>query len=191
MKLIWLPIGIIAWLGCSTEEEKPVTYDPNYDLWSQLLVTEYIHESTKLVVLQDSTTNWWMHHLSTQLGYIKKKIPGIDTNQVKELVNINLNKMQLKSDFMLAIPYTFITQTEEEELFGSYEGGGWGEFYRRYPDSAGIIAVSIPLFVGSNYALVCAEQMVEDLAGSGDLYVMKKTDNKWIVTASCQIWISR
>jgi ankyrin repeat protein len=71
------------------------------------------------------------------------------------------------------------------------DGGSWPAFYKKYPNSNGYMKVSLPVFDDKHQrALIYIVGAADGLAGSGDLYLYKKTDQGWREVKRVQLWVS-
>jgi hypothetical protein len=72
-----------------------------------------------------------------------------------------------------------------------FKRGGWGEFYKRYPDSGGFISVSRPGFNKEmDQALIFIEHRCGDLCGTGHYILLEKSGDTWKVIQQNLVWIS-
>lgn len=80
-------------------------------------------------------------------------------------------------------PYDFMTSKEMAEMFSSHTSPveGWSKFYKRYPNSPGIIEFSA---VGFNRkrtkALVYVVRQCGGLCGTGGYKFLVKRDDEWV-----------
>jgi hypothetical protein len=87
-------------------------------------------------------------------------------------------------------PYRMIASKDLDNLFGK-NGGGWQEFYRRYPNAAGFWEFSLPGFnPDRNEAVLYVGHSCGDLCGTGHLYFLAKQNDKWVVRNRLMLWIS-
>lgn len=81
-----------------------------------------------------------------------------------------------------------LPQLEYQEIF---ESKAWDEFYRRYPESGGIVKVSR---VGFNHArtqaLLTLSHLRADEAGSGWIALMEREADQWREVRTVSLWIS-
>jgi hypothetical protein len=181
-------IASIMFVCSFSNGEKKTPADQTYDVWSDLINSQYIRDSIKQIVIKDSTTNWWINSLEPIINDILEDLDGINAKHLSELMKINKQKTSLEPDFNLKVPYDLITEEEFTELLSNREERVWTDFYRRYPDCGGLIEVALPLFYRKNRVLVYVEQWVWDLGGSGNLYIFKKARKHWKILAKYQIW---
>lgn len=68
---------------------------------------------------------------------------------------------------------------------------GWKEFHRNFPRFEGITRLTLPGYSSSNLdAAVIVSNSCGWLCGSGQLYVLQRTGNAWIVVKRVGLWIS-
>ena len=86
------------------------------------------------------------------------------------------------------LPHTLITDTEIDQIFSN---GGWREFYRRYPNSRGIVYLSrVGFNSNETQALLYFAHQYTEAAGEGFLVLLKKTQGEWKQIAQTDVWIS-
>ena len=74
-----------------------------------------------------------------------------------------------------------------------FKGGvnGWEKFYKRFPDSGGIVGVSrVGFNLETNQALVYVEHGCGDLCGTGHYMLLDKGESGWKVAKRYMSWIS-
>jgi len=99
----------------------------------------------------------------------------------------------LQPKFDLPVPYKLVSTSWIEGLFAK-NGGGWKEFYAKYPNSGGLISMSAVGFnADKTIALVYMGYSCGGLCGSGGFHVLKKINGSWAeikwAGASCA-WVS-
>ena len=68
---------------------------------------------------------------------------------------------------------------------------GWEKFYKKYPNSSGLIMLSDIVFdENQELAVFYCNHHRYSLAASGNIIFMKKVENKWKLLAYQLIWIS-
>jgi hypothetical protein len=69
--------------------------------------------------------------------------------------------------------------------------GGWKEFYQRFPDSAGVMAVARPVLAeDGKSALIYAENHCGGTCGVGTVYLLEKAASGWRITIRSRLWDS-
>lgn len=94
--------------------------------------------------------------------------------------------------FGSAFEETYISHDEVHDIFQSWSGKGWREFYRRFPNSSGHVSFSrMSLNRAGDRCLIYESYMYDGLAGSGVVFYLKKgPDGEWQVADSVGLWIS-
>jgi len=102
----------------------------------------------------------------------------------------NKDPLRFKDLFDLNMKYVLVSKQEIEKIFK--EGGGWwDEFYKRYPDSGGLIALSRPGFnPAMNQAIVYISHNCNALCGTGHYVLLEKSADRWKVVEQKMVWIS-
>jgi ankyrin repeat protein len=69
--------------------------------------------------------------------------------------------------------------------------GGWDRFYKHYPKAKGYMSVSLPVFDRDHsQALIYVEFGCGGLCGTGNLFLLRKTETGWMVVKEVGLWIS-
>jgi hypothetical protein len=95
---------------------------------------------------------------------------------------------RLNSDFGDGKSHKVIAQAEMDKAF---KGGGWGAFYKRYPQSGGYWIFSRPGYnAEGNEAVLAVSHWCGELCGTGHLYLLTKQNGQWTVQNRLMLWIS-
>ncbi len=93
--------------------------------------------------------------------------------------------------FNVGVPVVLISNEEVNAIFSQESEDGWELFYKKYPDSQGLMTLSA---VGFNFAYTSAVVYMGNqshwLAGAGYMIVLEKRDGKWVIIDQQMIWIS-
>lgn len=96
---------------------------------------------------------------------------------IADYVKLNESKWLLQPRLSFTSPYQFLETSKFDALMGQ---GGWPEFYRRYPESGGLIEFSAVGFdVNKIIAVVYMGHSCGPLCGGGTFHVLEKSDGKW------------
>ena len=109
---------------------------------------------------------------------------------VENYLSRNDQSYPLPTHLNIGVDYLLMSHEQLDEIFNSSEDA-WVEFYKRYPDSPGIITFSR---VGFNQdfteALVYMGRQSDYLAGTGSLIRLEKQDGVWKIMEQTGLWIS-
>lgn len=95
---------------------------------------------------------------------------------VADYIRQNKKKWLLQPGFSFASPYQFFEGSFDAVL----KQGGWDEYYRRYPESGGLIVLSAVGFnVDKTVAVVYMGHSCGMRCGGGTFHVVEKVDGKW------------
>ena len=95
---------------------------------------------------------------------------------IADYIRQNEKKWLLQPRFSFASPYQFFEGSFDAVL----KQGGWDEYYRRYPESGGLIELSAVGFnVDKTVAVVYMGHSCGPLCGGGTFHVLEKVDGKW------------
>jgi hypothetical protein len=119
--------------------------------------------------------------LNRNSGYYEK-------SQITENVLKTAGRFPIDQRLTFRLPCVWISDQEIERIF---RNGEWEGFYRRYPNSRGLVYLSR---VGFNkkmtQALLYFVQQYTNAAGEGYLVLLNKQNNEWKRTAQITVWIS-
>jgi hypothetical protein len=122
---------------------------------------------------------------------VRKTMPGVGLDTLSDYLAENRESKPLKvSD--LGIPYVLISSYELNEMPRGNNGVYfWTEFYKRYPDSSGLISFSdIGFNKQHTEAFVYAARSCGGLCGGGDYVWLAKVDGHWIIKKQQGLWVS-
>src|SRR5215470_8217710 len=121
---------------------------------------------------------------------MKQEFPSISQETIDDYVAKNAKSHQLTKSFDLKLKYTFIPKEKIEQIFKNGLDG-WSEFYRQFPDSGGLIALSrAGLDSSGNQALVYMRHSCGGLCGTGHYMLLVKNEQQWVVQKKFMTWIS-
>jgi hypothetical protein len=102
----------------------------------------------------------------------------------------NSRVSKLEENFSVPGRVLLISRHELNDLFSDPDGG-WGAFYRKYPQTSGIITLSR---VGFNWnhtrALLYYGNWFDYLGGRGHLIHLVKKKGEWVIKAWNMVWFS-
>ena len=81
------------------------------------------------------------------------------------------------------MPYVFVPSTEIEDMFSSHTSPaeGWNKFYKRYPDSHGLVEFSAVGFNSQKTkALIYVVRQCGGLCGTGGYEFLVKRNGEWV-----------
>ena len=146
----------------------------------------------KLLVIEDGTVN---NNFAAVVGQnegkiVKQEFSSISQETVDDYVAKNAKSHQLTKSFDLKLKYTLISKEKIEQIFKSGLDR-WGEFYRQFPDSGGLIALSrAGLDSGGNQAIVYISHSCGGLCGTGHYMLLVKNGQRWKVQKKFMAWVS-
>jgi hypothetical protein len=162
------------------------------DMFAGDKVSSDSQPKVKLLVIEDRTVD---NNFAAVVGQnewkiVKQEFSSISQETVDDYVAKNAKSHQLTKSFDLKLKYTLIPKEKIEQIFKSGLDG-WGEFYRQFPDSGGLIALSrAGLNSGGNQALVYISHSCGGLCGSGHYMLLVKNGQRWVVQKKFMAWVS-
>jgi hypothetical protein len=164
----------------------PVDDVEDYAVYSALIASQFLSESTMLVVISDSTEPYtFFDEVSREfiLSSLKVSAALLDTYNSR-----NAAPAAMRRAFDFDTEYVLLATEEQQAILST---GGWDEFYRRYPASQGYLTLSrVGFSQDGNTALVYASNTPAFLAGMGICAVLEKQGGEWKVTETVIVWVS-
>jgi hypothetical protein len=161
------------------EVEAKVVDDPEaYAVYASLLPSEWtvrVGHATTIVFQKETGTNWSCMPAGKPLETDWK--PVIENFRAE-----NASVRLLRAGFPLGIPYLVVSATDIKASFSDVPNdmSGWTGFYKRYPDSGGIMVVSAVGFDSAKgRAMVYIAHSCGSLCGGGTHHLLDKVDGTW------------
>ncbi|MBW3656344.1 MAG: hypothetical protein KY444_09560 [Gemmatimonadetes bacterium] len=207
MRRALLPlIGCAALAACGFDdlaadpERVPPPDSAEYAVMSAV-VERVIGRRDRMVVIEDSTqliggpwTEWEARDESLA------DTLAVPRETVRAFKARNTARHPLRPAFGLSAPYRMISESELRAAFGVPAGAGWkqADLYDgwerladRFPNFAGVVGVSRAAFTpDGNTAIVYYSHGCGDLCGGGEYLVLRRTDGRWRVIRSLDVWAS-
>ena len=143
-----------------------------YEVYSTILPSEWplrVAHAKQLVIRRETST----------YEMCLKPDPEIQARfgpAIADYIRQNEKKWLLQPKFSLATPYRFFEGTFDAVV----KKGGWDEYYRQYPESGGLIALSAVGFnADKTVAVVYMGHSCGMLCGGGTFHVLEKVNGKW------------
>ena len=154
--------------------------DDEYAVYSALIRTKYVTNSTKLVLV----------FAQTSANPDDGSPPDRDDLRLTPIAQSTIDAYKtkskvvrvLKDEFDLPVRYTLIKKEEWDEMFRQDNFSGWKNLYKRYPEATGIIRVSeIGFNLERTQALVYVEHGCSATCGQGGYALLSKEGDVWKV----------
>jgi hypothetical protein len=125
---------------------------------------------------------------ATIINFLERNDGNYPESQLTEKTLRVIGRYSINPYIKFKLPHTLITDAEIDQIFSN---GGWEEFYRRYPNSRGIVYLSRVGFNNNEtQALLYFAHQYTEAAGEGFLVLLKNTQGKWKQIAQTNVWIS-
>ncbi len=116
---------------------------------------------------------------------VKGSMPETESQTVDDYLLRNETPEQLKL-WNPGINYVLVTNSDLPRT-----GNFWGEFEKKFPNSAGILTFSnIGFNQHYDQALVYVAHSCGDLCGEGDFVLLRKVNGRWEVFKAQNLWVS-
>jgi hypothetical protein len=128
----------------------------------------------------------------TRTDYIAQQMAAyLDPVTLADFAERSQRTEKLKDQFGLPVPVRLLTRDQLRDFFSAPETDGWERFFAEYPGAPGTLALSqVGFNEGRTQAMVYAGQQSGWLSGSGNVYLLNKTEDGWRVVAIMLLWIS-
>jgi hypothetical protein len=156
-----------------------------------------VNDEIKLIVIQAETTNFPMYEDESVKEVwdvtepfhqmVSKLMPEAEMQTIDNYLLVNKTRQEVKV-WNLGINYVIVRNSD---LPGDRLESFWEEFYKKYPNSSGLVFFSR---VGFNerhdQAFVYVGRSCGGLCGSGDYVLLTKVNGQWVVTGEQNLWVS-
>ena len=158
-------------------------------VYAFLLSTQYQHK--EYVIMADTATSaTGVDNTAQTLNYVLQNMHAVALTTLDSFKSRNASAQILRSDMQLGGPYSLLSQSTRNRIFGQNQSG-WDIFYNHYPQAPGITTFSRVGFNESlDQALVYMGTQSNWLAGSGYYFLLKKADGTWSIDQQVMIWVS-
>lgn len=121
--------------------------------------------------------------------YLRKQSPVLQASTLKSFRDANAHAAALRPQFQLSLPYELVDKGEIDAIFKN--NGWWTDYYKKYPDSQGFLAVSrIGFSADGKQAMLYSANGCGGKCGTGTYVVMAKVGGSWRVMKEILIWVS-
>jgi hypothetical protein len=122
-------------------------------------------------------------------AYLHKEFPKLQAASLNSFREMNTQPAPFQHSFHLSVPYDLVDKTEVDSIFN--KGGWWTDYYKKYPNSQGILSLSrVGFSPDGNQAVFYASNGCGGKCGTGTYVVMKRVDSGWKVAKEILTWIS-
>jgi hypothetical protein len=85
----------------------------------------------------------------------------------------------------------WIPDVDSTQLDFIFQNGGWPAFYKRFPDSPGILRLSrVGFDADATQALFYTSHTCGGLCAGGEYVVMERRDGRWVIEKEIEMWMS-
>jgi len=200
--------GCAPALSTRTQDPQEDPDEEEYAVWSAVISRQYaapgrtipilyiftVTTPVKLVVVKGVTVPAARdrHGVSeTRKLRTKRSLTWLSREAIDDFIAKNRRAYPIRDRFSLDLKRLVLTRDESREIFGEDAFAGWEEFYRRYPQSNGIIRLSrVGLDDSRTQAIVFVAHWRGSLDGAGYYLILVKQEGAWVVQSAVGIWIS-
>ncbi len=160
--------------GQTASEEKIHDFTDNYQIYSLLLPHEESYRLAKgtLVIQEEMVSD-----RAVSERCVTPEAATRFKDAIADYRHANTQRGMLKRQFQIERSYEVVSS---DTIKGLFKDGGWGGFYKRYPESGGYIVMSA---VGFNKdrtrAIVYTGSSCGDLCGGWRFHLVEKIDGNW------------
>ena len=182
----------------------PVNISEDSDaVYQSVLDQNFAQDGAKLLVIEDETTGCPMYEdpeIRIKFGpetksfteTVSEKMQSAETSTIENYLERNKISEKIGIHTIVGGKYLLVGKAELAGVFRKGEiDMGWTRFYKKYPDSSGLIFLSK---VGFNpdrtQAMLYAGRQCGGLCGSGSYLLLNKRNGKWVVEKDMGLWVS-
>lgn len=168
--------------------------EPNeYQIYSLILNEKFT--SNDLIVKQKTSksTSITIPLANDYYQPLKTEFPNLDETIFTSLVENNVLAYNLDNKFTLSTKTTTLISSEESQYFFNSKdvNQGWIDFYKKYPNSNGMIEMSrVGFNSDKSQAIVAVEHYYGSLGADGLLIYLIKEQNSWKIIKTTNLWVS-
>jgi hypothetical protein len=120
---------------------------------------------------------------------LQKAFPALQPASMSSLREVIIHPAKFRHSFRLPVAYELVDKADIDGIFK--KGGWWTDYYKKYPDSQGILSLSrVGFSPDGKQAVFFASNGCGGRCGTGAYVVMERTDSGWKVAKEILIWVS-
>ena len=156
------------------------------DYFSQRDSAKRYVDKAVIVDRLESKTNWVSESFDyIDYAFFENTIDTLTKNKSKQMLSIlkdfySNNPKMIIDSFHCAIPLILIKNQDFKKVFTKKVQKGWDKFYKMYPRAIGVFGFTKVIYSG-DLAILFVNFNRNGLSASGDVYIMKKNNDKWII----------
>ncbi|MDF0708490.1 hypothetical protein [Flagellimonas okinawensis] len=188
MKTITTIFFLIIFGSCYCQEKSDYeiysTIIDNY--FNRLDIKKKYSKNAVIIDRLDTLTNWASEGYEyVDYALFETRIDSVTRYVLKDMLSIlkesYIDSPKIDADSLnCSIQLSEIYLNEFHDLFSKDINEGWERFYKTYPKSLGAFSFSNIVYSG-DLAILFVDFKRHGLFASGDFYIMKKIDDKWII----------
>ena len=196
--VLWLVgflfFGVLA--ACFSKSMVPGPDPEEYQVYHALISERFLQGHSdeggiKTLVIEDRTGMGFDSANDKSFAEGLKKEMGLDESVAKDFALINQKPYPLYNLFGFKSPVRMVDQATLDGFSKNGVEGYWDLFYKKFPDSQGLITLSRVGFNSTRtQALVYIGNSCGGLCGTGYYVRLDKQGNVWKVTKNSMAWIS-
>lgn len=122
-------------------------------------------------------------------AYLRKEMPTLQRASLNSFRDVNAHPASFQRSFHLPVAYELVDKTEIDAVLK--QDGWWKDFYKKYPNSQGILSFSrVGFSPDGKQAIFYASNGCGGKCGTGTYVIMEKVDSGWKVAKEILFWIS-
>jgi hypothetical protein len=119
-----------------------------------------------------------------------KQSPALQRTTIDAFREVNAQQASLRRSFHYPIDYELVDSTQLDSIFNK-NGGSWSAYYKRFPGSQGVLALSrVGFSADGTQALFYLSNRCGGLCGGGRYVVMEKLNDRWMIGKEVEKWVS-
>lgn len=172
-----------AYLFTVSDNFSETNENEEYAVYSAILADNR-YNSEKMVV-----SKYTIKGFLADTTNLTRQIAGLSQEIIYDYQANNVDSHKLENNFTVSNNVIFISEKQTKQIFRN--GEGWNNFYKKYPQSSGLISFSN---IGFNrertQALVYVGINCGWLCGDGSFKFLQKINGKWIIKDNVELWVS-
>lgn len=149
----------------------------------------FVNNNSRVLILQDTSTNIWGDDPQKMVEYIRSGLKGVSNETLDNYLERNKQPGQLSANMNLRVDYVLLSREELEKITSQ---PNWSELMtEKYPGTHGYTIFSrVGFNHGLDQAVIYVGSVGGPLMGAGYYYLMGKEKGQWEMKEQVMVWIS-
>lgn len=164
--------------------------DEEYILLSSFLKKKYVSPKVKSIVINQHSQDYTFEDDLESATNTVKDFPGVTPDMIQDFKIKNKKPAKFEKKFNLKVDCILLNENEKKKIFNSDMLTKWDNFFKLYPNSAGLFDLSrVGLNKKKDKAIFLASRGFGTYGGEVKSYLMEKIKGLWQVKSENVIFL--